>query len=77
MIEKYYLSPEYLHIGCEKPSAYFIPFGKNEDPAKEREESSRFTLLNGIWDFKFYPNVRELDFEREGYPSSDSCPDKM
>ena len=77
MITKYYLSPEYLHIGCEKPSAYFIPFGKNEDPAKEREESSRFTLLNGIWDFKFYPNVRELDFEKEGYPSSESCPDKM
>lgn len=77
MIEKYYLSPEYLHIGTEKPAAYFIPFSSNEDCTKPREESSRFTLLNGIWDFKFYPNVRELDFENEAYPSCESCPDKM
>ncbi len=77
MTEKYYLSPEYLHIGCEKPSAYFIPFGKDEDPAAERESSSRFTLLNGIWNFKFYPNVRELDFTAENYPMSEICPDKM
>lgn len=77
MIEKYYLSPEYLHIGTEKPSAYFIPFSKGEDPKKERESSSRFTLLNGIWDFKFYPNVRELDIEKEGFPEKEVCPDKM
>lgn len=77
MIEKYYLSPEYLHIGCEKPAAYFIPFSKGEEPTREREASSRFTLLNGIWDFKFYPNVRELDFTKEGYPTNEVCPDKM
>ncbi len=77
MIEKYYLSPEYLHIGCEKPSAYFIPFGKGEDPTVAREESSRFTLLSGIWDFKFYPNVRELDIEAASFPSEEICPDKM
>ncbi len=77
MIEKYYLSPEYLHIGCEKPAAYFIPFGKGQCPFEERENSERFTLLNGMWDFKFYPNVRELDFTKEGYPASEVCPDKM
>lgn len=77
MTENYYLSPEYLHIGCEKPAAYFIPFGKNEDPSQERELSSRFTLLNGIWDFKFYPNVREVDFTAETFPAGEVCPDKM
>ena len=77
MIEKYYLSPEYLHIGCEKPAAYFIPFSKGQCPFEERENSERFTLLNGMWDFKFYPNVRELDFTKEGYPASEVCPDKM
>ncbi len=77
MLEKYYLSPEYLHIGCEKPTAYFIPFSEGENPEAERECSSRFTLLNGIWDFKFYPNVRELDLEEEGFPSGEVCPDKM
>lgn len=77
MIEKYYLSPEYLHIGCEKPSAYFIPFSEGQCPYKARENSERFTLLNGIWDFKFYNNVRELDLEGESFPSGEICPDKM
>ncbi|MBR3766689.1 MAG: DUF4981 domain-containing protein [Clostridia bacterium] len=77
MIEKYYLSPEYLHIGCEKPAAYFIPFGKGQCPFEERENSQRFTLLNGEWDFKFYPNVREVDFTADTYPASEVCPDKM
>ena len=77
MIEKYYLSPEYLHIGCEKPAAYFIPFGKGQCPFAQREESERFTLLNGTWDFKYYPNVREVDFTADAYPASESCPDKM
>lgn len=77
MIEKYYLSPEYLHIGCEKPAAYFIPFSGDENVFSDRESSSRFTLLNGIWDFKFYPNVRELDFSAPSYPSRECCPDKM
>ncbi len=77
MIEKYYLSPEYLHIGCEKPASYFIPFGKAQCPCEARENSERFTLLNGIWDFKFYPNIRELDFTKEGYPACEVCADKM
>ena len=77
MIEKYYLSPEYLHIGCEKPSAYFIPFRKGQNPYEARENSEKFTLLNGIWDFKFYNNVRELDLEKEGFPGNEVCPDKM
>ncbi len=77
MIEKYYLSPEYLHIGCEKPSSYFIPFSKGQCPAEARENSDRFTLLNGEWDFKFYPNVRELDIEKENFPSEEECADKM
>lgn len=77
MMENYYLSPEYLHIGCEKPAAYFIPFSSDENAFSDRENSSRFTLLNGIWDFKFYPNVRELDFSAPSYPEKESCPDKM
>lgn len=77
MIDKYYLSPEFLHIGCEKPSAYFIPFEKGENPKAEREKSSRFQLLNGMWDFKFYPNVRQLDFTADTFPASETCTEKM
>lgn len=77
MIENYYLSPEHLHKGTEKPAAYFIPFNEGQNPASSREQSERFTLLNGIWDFKFYPNVRELDIDSPSFPENEECPDKM
>lgn len=77
MKDNYYLTPEVLHVGSEKPSAYFIPFSEDEDCTLEREKSSRFYLLNGIWDFGFYPNVRELDFTTEDFLANAKCPDKM
>ena len=30
LLEKYYENPEILHIGCEEPRAYFIPFDSEE-----------------------------------------------
>ena len=52
----YHLSLESLHVGCEKPRAYFIPY-ESEDKAIEdnRGESKNFISLCGEWDFKFYP----------------------
>ncbi|MBE6597289.1 MAG: DUF4981 domain-containing protein [Ruminococcaceae bacterium] len=51
-----------LHVFCEKPRAYFIPF-ENEKKALDgnRALSSRFISLCGDWDFKFYPSVHEID----------------
>ncbi len=50
-----------LHVGCEKPRAYFIPY-KNEAEAKGdlRDRSSFFRTLSGSWDFRFYPSVTEI-----------------
>ena len=45
-----------LHIGCEEPRAYFVPFGRPASLFEKREESDRFKSLNGDWDFKFYPS---------------------
>ena len=43
------------HEGENAPHAYFIPFDRNEETTdKQREESSRFLLLNGQWQFQYY-----------------------
>lgn len=69
-IPKYYEDPKTLHIGCEEPRAYFIPY-LNEDTAqsKPREESKYFQLLNGEWDFRFYSSVIDVEdgFYAENY----------
>ncbi|MBQ7152549.1 MAG: DUF4981 domain-containing protein [Clostridia bacterium] len=58
-----------LHIGCEQPHAYFIPFSANE-PADnvKRGLSSRFLSLCGEWDFKYYESVQDVpDFTVPGF----------
>ena len=62
-------SLERLHVGCEKPRAYFVPY-KTLDAAKRnlRAESEQFTSLCGDWDFKYFPNESYLpDFTAEGF----------
>lgn len=72
----YHTDPGILHIGCEKPRAYFIPFAAADDCSK-RENSSYFTLLNGEWDFKFFDNVYELDLSDDKLPGDIEFTDKM
>ncbi len=51
----YHKTQEILHIGCEPPKAYFIPFSSpvaGEYPL--REMSERFVSLCGEWDFRYY-----------------------
>lgn len=65
----YHKSPNVLHIGCEEPRAYFIPY---EDEAKAelpRSESKYFHSLCGEWDFRFYPSVVDVEdgFYAEDY----------
>ncbi len=70
----YHLSLSDLHVGCEKPHAYFIPFDtKAAADTENRAASARFVSLCGEWDFTFYKTVRDLpDFTAEGYtPTGD------
>ncbi len=65
----YHLSPEHLHVGCEKPRAYFVPF-HSEISARRgmRQESRRFLSLCGDWDFCYYPSLAHCpDFLAEGF----------
>lgn len=67
-IPNYHQSTETLHIGCEKPRAYFVPFpcgcaSKNA----ERGESTFFKSLCGEWSFKFFKSVNDVcDLSTEG-----------
>ena len=51
-----------LHVGCEAPRAYFIPY-QSEAAAKadNRGASDYFTSLCGDWDFRFYPTLDALE----------------
>ncbi len=61
----YHRSLEHLHVGCEKPHAYYIPF--QSDAVADRAEatdnralSSRFVSLCGDWQFRWYPSLHDL-----------------
>ena len=57
----YHENPETLHINTLENHAYFIPFGKDQNPFEPRSNSTRFELLNGEWDFKYYKSVLDLE----------------
>ena len=65
--ENYHQSLEHLHIGCEPPHAYIIPYDTDElAQAGERSKSARFASLCGTWQFRYYPSLEDLsDIESE------------
>ena len=69
----YHKSLEALHVNCERPRAYFIPYGSEATAKKDnRQESKNFISLCGDWDFHFYKSIHEApnflseDFCEEG-----------
>ena len=76
-IQRFYRKTEYPHVNTLPPRAYFIPFEKTQDPAGEREASSRFLSLNGTWDFRWFPDVESLELERPGFPGGVECTDRL
>ncbi|MBP3369733.1 MAG: hypothetical protein J6L85_03175 [Clostridia bacterium] len=59
---KYHKSLEYLHVGCQKPRSYFVPYGtKQKALAQNRADSERFISLCGDWNFRFYPSEAQID----------------
>ncbi len=70
----YHRSLSDLHIGCEKPRAYFIPYQADDIAVRDnRAESDRFRSLCGDWDFHYYPSTHDLpdfiakDFTVDGF----------
>lgn len=78
-VEKHWENPHVLHVNCEKPRAYFIPY-ESEHKAAEgaRGISKYYKSLNGVWKFKYYDTVHGVEdgFYAEEYNASswDSLP---
>ena len=74
----YHKNLEALHVGCEKPRAYYIPYGDEAAAlTDDRAKSDRLTSLCGEWDFHWYPSVAEAadflapDFSVTGFDKID------
>ncbi len=71
--KEYYRSHDILHIGCEKPRAYFIPYQDEKSADRDislsksgRSDSKYFKSLCGEWDFKWLPSADKIsDIENE------------
>ena len=58
-----------LHVNCEKPRAYFVPYHSEAAARKDnRADSHRFLSLCGDWDFRYYPSIAAApDFLSEAF----------
>lgn len=75
----YYKTQKTLHVNCETPHAYFIPYS-NETGAKfsNRGQSDYFKSLCGEWDFKFYKSVNDVcDFTTPDFCRCDMAMEKL
>ena len=65
---KKYQNPALLHEGVSAQRAYYIPCATEaealkdvENRVKNHSQSSRYTLLNGTWEFGFFKNPALAD----------------
>ncbi len=57
-IKDYHQSLQDLHVGCEEPHAYFVPYDTRKKALDDfREKSRYFKTLSGDWFFKYYESV--------------------
>ena len=62
IIPKHFENLEILHENTMANRAYYIPAsGPRKDLVRHREESDRIQMLNGLWNFKYYDSVYDMD----------------
>ncbi len=63
VIPRYFEDPQMLHVHTEPNRAYYVPCACREEALapEPRHTSRRFQLLNGEWQFAWYPSLYELD----------------
>ncbi len=60
-LKNYYESTDTLHVGTQKTRSYYVPCACMEEAVQEdRAASSHLQLLNGDWNFVYYPNMHDL-----------------
>lgn len=61
-IKAYHKELSSLHVGCEQPRAYFIPYHSEEAALTgSRNNSEKLFNLCGEWNFKFYNSFEDID----------------
>ncbi len=67
-LKKYYEDPHVLHLGTEENRSYYLPKASTNVSCGDRSVQERQLLLNGKWDFKYYPNPFVIeDFTQPDY----------
>ena len=70
----YHQDLHHLHVGCESPRAYFVPFASEASALTgNRAKSEDLVTLCGDWDFTFYPSVSDVP----DFTSPDFRPDRV
>ena len=60
-LSEYHKTQKILHVGCEKPTAYMIPYESAQKAAEgTRGRSAYFTNLCGEWRFCYFPSLAQL-----------------
>ncbi len=57
---RYHETFDLCHINTAVPRNYYVPFAPDEDAFADREHSSRFQLLSGVWDFCYLESCEKL-----------------
>lgn len=70
-MKTYHESYNDLHIGTEPCRNYFIPYDCSQDPFAKRENSSRFSSLNGEWNFRYYESFNRIEDDFLSMPFED------
>ncbi|MBR5539497.1 MAG: DUF4981 domain-containing protein [Clostridia bacterium] len=78
LFKPYYKEVETLHVGCEAPRAYFVPYESRENALNDNRASSEFFYsLCGEWDFRFFKNPdvpNNMSFDEIFALSADKIP---
>lgn len=70
LVPKYYEDLQVLHDNTMPNRAYYIPASSRMDGLAEgREASDRFQLLNGLWQFRYFDSIYDMEepFYEKGY----------
>ena len=60
-IKAYHKDLSCLHVNCEEPRSYYIPYDSLQKAIEgERNSSGYFTLLCGEWDFRYYRSFEDI-----------------
>ena len=70
----YHEDPQALHVDTLPKHCYFIPFALGQDAFSPREESARFELLNGMWDFRYYDSIVDLEDDFTALSGTEKMP---